>query len=209
MGKKVRIIITGDYYPYPNLEKYCRENTRPENIFGDILPLIKESDISAINIEFPITNSVRTITKTGPTLKGDPITLEPIKNAGFNIACLSNNHTLDYGVEGLNDTVSYLNKINIDSIGYGKNLVDARSIKYIERNGVKLSFINLSENEFNVASETSPGATPLNIIDNVKDIRKAKQNSDFLILQTRNCIKLYVAFLPEPTIMYNYTLTYR
>lgn len=180
--KKTTLLFTGDYYSYPRLEAYCTNNHKSKLIFGDLLSELNEADIAGINIEFPITSSNNAIRKSGPNLKGSPVTLEPLKEAGFNLAYISNNHTLDFGEEGLKDTIANLNLNGMYPIGIGENLEDARKPFIKEINGLKLAFLNFSENEFNVATEKTPGANPLNIINNIRDIRKAKNDADYVFV---------------------------
>lgn len=178
----VKLLFTGDYYPYPKLKNYCQENECQEVIFGDLINDINEADIAGINIEFPITDSNNKKKKVGPNLKGDPITLSPLRKAGFNLAYISNNHTLDYGVIGFEDTIYHLRKNEMTPIGIGNNLENARKPYFTKINNIKLAFLNFSENEFNVAEEDSPGANPLDLINNVKDIRFAKKNADYVFV---------------------------
>lgn len=180
---EINIILTGDYYPYLQLERFCRENERQSfEIFGDLLPELKNADIAGINIEFPLTDSVEAIRKTGPNLKGHSVTLGPLKKAGFNLAYISNNHALDYGASGLNDTIQSLKKNGLEPLGVGNNIKEARKPCIKNLGGYTVAFINYSENEFNVAKADSPGANPLNIIQNIKDIRYANKVADYVFI---------------------------
>ena len=49
-----------------------------------------------------------------------------LKSAGFNVVSLANNHTLDYGPDGLVDTIQALDKAGIAHTGAGANLHEAR-----------------------------------------------------------------------------------
>lgn len=182
MNDLIQILFTGDYYPYPALKKYCSNNPNSENMFGDLLGELREADLSGINIEFPITKSKNPIAKVGPALKGAPVTLNPLRNAGFNLAYISNNHALDFGQEGLDDTISNLTDIGIKPIGIGQSLQEARKPHIVNVKGKKIAFLNFSENEFNIAGNNHGGANPLDTIDNIKDIRKAKDTSDFVFV---------------------------
>ena len=44
-------------------------------------------------------------------IKSDPSTLQAIKNTGYDIVNIGNNHTLDYGQDGLLDTISHVEKL--------------------------------------------------------------------------------------------------
>jgi Bacterial capsule synthesis protein PGA_cap len=172
----------GDYYPFKEMEDYCKTSQSPEQVFGELLPLIERSDLSFINLEFPITDSNHSRMKYGPNLKGDSSTLLPISKAKIKVATFSNNHTLDYGKEGLNDTIKNCKNLNIDIIGCGNNLEEARRIVYYEKKQCTIAVLNFSENEFNVASDNYPGANPLNIINNIRDIQQANKNADHVVL---------------------------
>ncbi len=49
-----------------------------------------------------------------------------LKNAGFNVVSLANNHTLDYGADGLTQTMEALDAAGIQYAGAGANLMAAR-----------------------------------------------------------------------------------
>ena len=53
-------------------------------------------------------------------IKSDPSTLQAIKNTGYDIVNIGNNHTLDYGQDGLLDTISHVEKLKFPYIGAGK-----------------------------------------------------------------------------------------
>lgn len=178
----VKLLFTGDYYPFKELDDYVRTSSAPSSIFGDLNTQIPDCDVVATNIEFPITQSRKKQLKTGPHLKGDPVTLLPLKEAGFNLAYLSNNHTLDYGIEGLYDTIKHVSEVGMATVGVGKSLPEARLPFRFEKNGIIVSILNFSENEFNTAHKGSGGANPLDIINNIKDIRQAKSVSDHVFV---------------------------
>jgi poly-gamma-glutamate synthesis protein (capsule biosynthesis protein) len=60
---------------------------------------------------------------------------------------LANNHTLDYGEEGLLETLHYLDSAGIAHAGAGRNLEDARRPAIIETDGLKVAVISLTDNE--------------------------------------------------------------
>lgn len=64
-----------------------------------------------------------------------------IKDAGFDLLSTSNNHALDKGVEGVNNTIDALNNMGIDFAGTYKNDLDKQNnnVKIIENNGLKIA----------------------------------------------------------------------
>ena len=93
---------------------------KKENIFGDALPLIKSSDLSFVNMETPLTFCNAPIRKTGPSLKSHPNTAEVLKD--FSVIGLANNHILDHGQKGLQDTLDAFKKLGISTVGASTEL---------------------------------------------------------------------------------------
>jgi len=180
----INILLCGDFYPFPEMEYIIKGKTDSEAklIFGDLLPYIERSDIAALNIEFPLTTQNRGEKKIGPNLKGNPICITPVCEAGFNLAFLSNNHILDFGIEGMNDTITLLEHNGIKHVGCGKNLAEARIPYIYEKDDIKIAILNFSEIEFNCATELHGGANPLDIYQNIEDIRMAKNYCDHVVV---------------------------
>ncbi|WP_321332887.1 CapA family protein [uncultured Bacteroides sp.] len=189
----MRILFSGDFISYPELDAYCTNNPNRENIFGDLVADIKKTDYAGINIEFPITKNKKVIQKIGPALKGHELPLTDVEKAGFNIAYMANNHTLDFGTEGLQDTASTLINHKLNIVGIGNNRDEAREGLRLDKNGVSVTILNFAENEFSIATETSPGANGLDIIDNINDIKKARQDSNhvFVVIHCGQDFNLY------------------
>lgn len=176
-----KILISGGFCPYNRIEDEFLDNNY-DYVFNDFLEISRTTDITVTNLECPLTNFDTPIKKTGPNIKTTPECIEGIKYADFNLLTLANNHIMDFAEKGLLDTINILDKNGIDYIGAGKNLQEAKEILYKEVNSSVISFINICESEWSIASPNSPGANPLDIVDTYYKIHEAKQNSDFLIL---------------------------
>ena len=64
-----------------------------------------------------------------------------LREAGFDVLGLANNHALDYGPEGLVETVSRLERIGIDAVGAGPEAEAARQPLIREVGGLRLAFL--------------------------------------------------------------------
>lgn len=175
--KQISINITGDFAIY---EEYTLKAIDPA-----LLNMFKKNDLNIINLESPITEATRKdkIIKNGPHLKGDPdATKFILKELNTDLVTLANNHILDYGEKGLSDTLFFCESNGIDSVGAGKNRSEAMEIYRKKISGYEISVINFAENEYGNATNSSGGANPMDIIDNVKQILDAKKSSDFLFV---------------------------
>lgn len=130
---KVSIIFTGDIMLGRSVMGAALDNNDPFYPFRKTSDFLKSSDITFSNLENPIV-------KDCPRHSGgfkfctNYDVGKGLGFAGVDIVSLANNHTLNYGITGRDETNKFLSDMGIDSVGYG-NLV----IK--EVNGVKLGFM--------------------------------------------------------------------
>ena len=115
----MRIIVCGDTVPTQISAPYF-EKGDVSILFNDILPLFKTADRVIVNLECALTDSEGAIKKCGPNLKAAPVCAHTIRNAGVTDCSLSNNHILDFGVEGLNDTIAALKDAGLHYTGVGE-----------------------------------------------------------------------------------------
>ena len=71
----------------------------------------------------------------------NPEMVNVLKRAGFDILSFGSNHSLDYGTQAFLETLDNLKKVGIMQVGSGVDEEDARSIRIIERDGVKIAFV--------------------------------------------------------------------
>lgn len=176
---EIKLLFCGDLAPTSRNKELLLNDV---DLFLNIKDDIKNSDLSFANLELPLTNSNHKIKKNGPCLKANPLVLKQIKNAGFDLLGLANNHIMDYGKQGLSDTLNYCKTYDIDTVGAGKNISDSQKIYYKNVKHKTIAIIAIAENEFSIAQEDKYGAAPLDLIDNYNQIIKAKENADFVIL---------------------------
>lgn len=176
-----KIIIAGDYVPQNRIAE--KVINRDFSFFDDIKDRISHADYAILNLEAPIVqNKISKIPKYGPHLYADKKTVDSLVYAGFDMVTLANNHILDYGEAGLNTTIEYLTKSNIEWIGVGKNIDDAYTIKYVKLGNDCIAVINACENEFSIATETSAGAAPIDVIRIYNKIQEAKKEATCIIV---------------------------
>lgn len=195
MSNEINILFTGDFYPGRRIDSLV-ENRKFELIFNDLLEDFAKCNLFLTNMEAPITTHKNPITKTGPALKANPLTIEALKYAGINLVTLANNHIGDYGKKGLDDTFLALSKNNIEYIGAGSSYEEASKVLYKDFGGYKIGFINIAENEWSTTIGKSAGANPLNPFRNYSIIQEAKRNVNYLFLIIHGGHELY--HLPSP-----------
>ncbi|MCX6238338.1 MAG: CapA family protein [Bacteroidia bacterium] len=198
MNEEASILITGDYCPINRIEELSDKN-QVELIFNDLLPFIQKADLSITNFESPATQTNKPIAKYGPVLKVQSSALKILKSAGFDLVTLANNHILDYGEEGLKNTIDSCAVYSIEYTGAGNNNLEARRIFYKLIKGVKIAILNIAENEFGTTANDSYGAAPLDPIQNYYDIQKAKQSADYIFVIIHGGHEMYCRCCNRPS----------
>jgi poly-gamma-glutamate synthesis protein (capsule biosynthesis protein) len=105
----------------------------------------------------------------GTYMRGDPALVQELTWAGFDLGSVANNHTGDYGVEGMRLTLKYLDAAGLIHAGAGENLYEAREARFLETHGGRVALISVASTftAHSVASKPKgavrgrPGLSPL------------------------------------------------
>lgn len=199
----LKVLVAGDFIPHCRTIELVRKK-RLKEIFGEFLPLLSETDYNVIDLECPIImdDKVKGIHKSGPLLKMEPCAAEVLKEAGFNLVTLANNHFYDYGETGVNDTLAVCRRQELATVGGGKSAEEAAAIYYVVVKNKTLAFINCCEHEFSVATEGHGGTNPLDPVGNYYQIQQAKAKADYVIVIVHGGHELYQ--LPSPRMQQTY-----
>lgn len=178
---EVSILVTGDLCAGFDVENIILQG-RGKEIIEDIQDVLSDKDLSIVNVEMSLTNNKNGIVKSGPCIRCEPECAGFVKDCGFDIACLANNHIGDYGPEAVMETIAYLNDLDIKTVGAGKNIEAANKILYIKQNNVTVAVLNYAEHEFGMAGKTKAGFAPIDIFNVIESIDEAKKSADVVIV---------------------------
>lgn len=123
------------------------------NPFVYVKEILNENDILFGNLETPLTSS-DIITKKAVSLVADSISVAYLKDAGFDILNIANNHILDSGVDGLKDTIHLLDENDIQHIGASISKKNPTHI-IVEKNNLRFGFLGYTTGRFNVPTTVS------------------------------------------------------
>ena len=199
----MKILIAGDFAPQGRLAKLIEKRLFSAIFPDDIRDVIKSADFSFVNFESPIVeDAYNPIPKCGPNLWCTKEAAEAVNYAGFTGVTMANNHILDFGSEGLYNSVDCCKRQGLSVVGVGDNLKNAEEILYVEKDGKTLAIINCCEHEFTIATETEAGANPLNPIRQFYAIHKAKNIADYVLVIVHGGHEMFQ--LPSPRMVETY-----
>jgi poly-gamma-glutamate capsule biosynthesis protein CapA/YwtB (metallophosphatase superfamily) len=159
----ITIAAVGDIMlgsPYPN------ETRMPPNdgadLLKDVTPILSAADIAFGNLEGPMTDS-GTSAKCRPgstrcfAFRMPTRYNKYLKEAGFDVMSLANNHAGDFGDKGRADTRAALDAVGIKHAGSDRTQF---STTYLDVKGKRIAFIGFAHN---------------NVVPNINDLAAARQ----------------------------------
>jgi poly-gamma-glutamate synthesis protein (capsule biosynthesis protein) len=167
----------------------------PESAYGDLLPVLRQADLRVVNCECALTTAVTPVWKSGTVFKGAPRHARGLTAVPFDVACLGNNHVLDYGVRGLRETMRLLERSGIQTVGAGLTEDEAHAPLTMVRNGLTIHLVNVSEGEDLTSSRGGPGVFGWDIPRAIATIRRCKKAGG-VVIAIAHCGLEYVPYPP-------------
>lgn len=187
----IRFAFLGDLFLGGEFISYAKKNRLDLlSPFQHVSNYMSEVDILFVNFEGPICSGQNKRKDVTAIISNHPFIIEFLKKFKICVLNLANNHIMDYGSEGLENTLILLNDNKLYYLGAGYNEIDANKELIIECNGKTVAFIAYTTDEMHVrsiiAQEDKPGcASYLNINKVVGRINDLKNKADVI------CVSLH------------------
>lgn len=180
--EKVKMIAVGDIMLSRAVEQKMIEYQDYKYPFLKIAEITSKADIVFGNLETVIISG--RIIKSGEMIfRTDPKSVEGLKFAGFNVLSLANNHIMNFGRIGLENTIKILDENNISHIGAGLNSGDIYKPAIKNIKGIKFVFFAFTYNfDQRESSGEIYGAADMSIEKMKEIVRKARPENDIIII---------------------------
>ncbi|OUN00332.1 MAG: hypothetical protein BAA02_04375 [Paenibacillaceae bacterium ZCTH02-B3] len=183
--RTVTIALVGDLLPAGRVAEAMRREGA-DYPFRKAKPYLEAADLAVGNLETPFTSRGVPAENKQYVFKAPPEYAPALREAGFDALSLANNHILDQGPEGLEDTIAHLKEAGLAFMGAGQNEEEAYAPAMLERNGITVALIGLSRVVPEVswkAGPNSPGvAEAYDTTRAVAAIREADEKADVVIV---------------------------
>lgn len=164
--KAVGDIVPGTNYPSNKL------HPQKQKLFQSVKPLLKGADFLFGNFESTLTNYPYSPKGVGGGLvipfRTPPSYTQILKDAGFNIMSVANNHSFDFTRQGFNDTIQNLEKAGIKAVGKKGQIL----IAHYE--GLSIAWIGFSYFEYHNSINNLARSKAL--------VRKASKHADIVVI---------------------------
>ncbi len=154
MSGDVNFIAVGDVAP---------DREEPGTIFNHVRERIRKADLGFCQLEVNLTERGQRVPQARHTMRGDPGIADALVDSGLEVVSFAGNHAMDWGPEGLLDTIANLNRAGASQVGTGPDITAARKPVIVTRNGLKVGFVAVNSilpmNYW--ADENKPGCAPV------------------------------------------------
>ena len=187
---EVTIVLVGDVGLNRNSQKVEARGVRKFgfqswNHTTELIAKDINGDLNFMNVETVVTdrNDLRRDTKgqRGPfNFRSHPAGLRHLVASGFNLLSLANNHSMDYGVAGLNETLKHVGVLENESLavatGVGMNRDEASRPQKVKVKNSDIAFASIGIVTNNLqrhrAGPAKPGQIAYRFDDDFAEIRK-------------------------------------
>jgi poly-gamma-glutamate capsule biosynthesis protein CapA/YwtB (metallophosphatase superfamily) len=150
--------------------------------FERVLPLLAGADVTAANMEGTFTERGSAERKLY-VFRTPPRHAVGLREAGIDVVSLGNNHAMDYGREGLVDTLAALDAAGVKHSGAGLTEAEARQPAFVEARGLRLAFLSYNAVlEATFASGSGAGVARASAAAIREDVSAARAEADIVIV---------------------------
>ena len=173
---KIKIPVGGPL----SARSYHSHRIQDDRVFKNLRSVFQKADLLMVNLENPLTTRDLQFFEKQYILRSDPVAAHFLKKDNITHACLANNHILDFGPEGISDTISALDAVGVNHLGISDSKQQIKPVCF-EKNGTRLALYNLIAPELLTVygyDFSGPGPQPqvLDIDRLLEEIRKIKDS---------------------------------
>lgn len=183
-GESTTIVFAGDVMLASNMEQFYDTEGVEGLLSEELLAEMRNADICMVNNEFQFSNRGTPMEDKQFTFRTSPEHVQILLDMGVDIVSLANNHTIDFGLDALEDTFKTLDDAGILYAGAGDSKERAQELQIIEANGLKFGFLAATRvipvSQWNVEFRQPGLFTTYDDTRLVECIEAAKTECDFL-----------------------------
>lgn len=165
----------------------------PSLVWGDLLPVLRASDLLFVNLECALTSHAQEWHDgRGKTFyfRAPPRAVRALAAAEVDLVTLANNHVLDFGAAGLDETLRTLDRAGIAHAGAGPDDLSAAAPARVRSGPLRVSVVSFADHPAEwAAAPARPGIALLRTDEPFVDLapvraslRRAREGADVVVL---------------------------
>ena len=183
-AQSVKIIFAGDlmgHMPQHNAAKQADGSYNYEPCFRYMKNYVQSADLAILNLEVPLAGKPYS---GYPQFSAPEALAEAARDAGFDIMTTANNHCMDRGRHGLEQTLKALDSLGIPHLGTYRNQKqrNAEHPMIVERNGLRLALLTYTYGTNGIPVQYPNVVNMIDTNEMARDLRMARQKgADYVI----------------------------
>jgi poly-gamma-glutamate capsule biosynthesis protein CapA/YwtB (metallophosphatase superfamily) len=187
------LAVVGDLaFHGPLIEKI--KSTNSDFIFSSVQERLKAADISVGNLESVLIPHPFSPLSQKACLVSGFEAMQKLKEAGFDVLTLANNHVMDAGPDGLLDCLDGLADANIPTTGAGRTVDEARQPVRIRKGDLSFVFFAYSYGCGQIVEPNRPGCNESNLKNILADVQAFSTETDIKVV----CLHMDAEFQATP-----------
>ncbi|TDD91345.1 CapA family protein [Actinomadura rubrisoli] len=185
-GQPFTVAFGGDVHFEGELR--ARLDASPDTALGPVADQLRRADLAMVNLETAVTAGGTPAPKQF-TFRAPPAAFRALKAAGVDVATMANNHGMDYGETGLQDSLAAGRQAGFPVVGIGRNTGEAFRPHRVTVKGAKVAVIGatqvLDDNLIQAWTATGAKAGLASAKDAprlVQAVKDAREDSDVVIV---------------------------
>jgi poly-gamma-glutamate synthesis protein (capsule biosynthesis protein) len=131
-GDALTLMLVGDVFVQ-------RED--PPSVFDDVRDTLRRTDFLLGNLEGAVADGGVLWSVKETQWKADARQIAAVGSVGFDAMAMANNHVLDFGHEGMFETMGHLDRLGIAHTGAGENFAAAHRPAIVEKDGCRVGMV--------------------------------------------------------------------
>lgn len=184
----IKITFGGDVSPSRYLKEISKKYSH-DIFYQDIKEIWQDSDLTLVNVEASVlkedTSEYTKADKPGNIfLDIEKADIEAMKASGIDLLGYANNHSMDYSIKGMTDSLEIFQELSMDHVGAGYNYMEAVKPYSIEKDGQTISTMAITDivPRGSGAQKNMTGTNTTGKLQRDYEIGKMVKNSDFSIV---------------------------
>ncbi|MGK7921479.1 MAG: CapA family protein [Trichodesmium sp.] len=168
---RITIKAVGDIIPGTNFPRN-KLHPKKEQLFTSVTPLLQDADIVFGNFESTLTSYPKSRKRMGSgrvfAFRTPPDYKYLLKDAGFNVLSVANNHSFDFFKRGFEDTINNIQSIGMEAVGRKGEII------YRQVKGINIAFIAFSNYSYHNSMLDLESAKKL--------VQEADEKADIIVI---------------------------
>jgi hypothetical protein len=122
-----------------------RVRADPHHVLDAITPVLADADLTMVNLETAITDGGEPVPGKNYHFRSPAATFEALKSAGVDVVNMANNHSLDYGASGMQDTFAAIAAAGLPVTGLGHDAGEAYRPYRTTIKGQRIAILSASD----------------------------------------------------------------